>query len=62
MVEAAALAAVRSDMGEHMATAKAADDRPDDFYPGLTRRTVALMHRSPRCWPTARQERSIRVR
>ena len=47
MVEADALAAVRSDMGEHMAAAKAADDRPDDFYPGLTRRTVALMHRSP---------------
>ncbi len=47
MVDAQTLAAVRSDLGEHMAAAKAADDRPDDFYPGLTRRVVALMHRSP---------------
>lgn len=40
------IAAVRSDLGMYMDGAAAEDDRPDDFYPGLTRRVVALMHRS----------------
>lgn len=47
MAEAGARTAVRSDMDERMAAAKAADDRSGDLYPGLTQRTVALMHRSP---------------
>jgi ectoine hydroxylase-related dioxygenase (phytanoyl-CoA dioxygenase family) len=46
MVDIETVAAVRRDLDEHMAAAKAADDRPGDFYPGLTRRVVALMHRS----------------
>ncbi len=47
MADARTVESVRSDLGAHMAAAKAADDRPDDFYAGLTRRVVALMHRSP---------------
>lgn len=47
MCAADTIAAVRSDLEAHMAAAAATDDRPDDFYPGLTRRVVALMHRSP---------------
>lgn len=41
------VAAVRAELGDEMATAKVADDDPADFYPGITRRVVALMHRSP---------------
>lgn len=47
MADARAVSAVRSDLASYMAAAKAADDKPGDFYPGLTRRVVALMHRSP---------------
>lgn len=41
------VAAVRAEMSSYMATAKVADDKPTAFYPGITRRVVALMHRSP---------------
>ena len=47
MVDDSARADVQADLGEHLTGAKAAEDRPDDFYPGLTHRVVALMHRSP---------------
>jgi ectoine hydroxylase-related dioxygenase (phytanoyl-CoA dioxygenase family) len=39
--------AVRAELSDHMAAARAADDDPADFYPGKTRRVIALMHRSP---------------
>ena len=41
------IAAVRSELADYMAATKVADDDPNDFYPGITRRVVALMHRSP---------------
>ena len=41
------VATVRTELADYMATAKVADDKPKAFYPGLTRRVVALMHRSP---------------
>jgi ectoine hydroxylase-related dioxygenase (phytanoyl-CoA dioxygenase family) len=46
MVDPDSLTTVRSDLDEFIAAAAVADDKPDDFYPGLTRRVVALMHRS----------------
>ncbi|MEM9466785.1 MAG: phytanoyl-CoA dioxygenase family protein [Actinomycetota bacterium] len=39
--------AVRSELAEPMGSAGVGADRPDDFYPGLTRRIVAIPHRSP---------------
>jgi len=42
-----AIAAVRAELADNMAAARAADDDPEDFYPGKTRRVIALMHRSP---------------
>lgn len=39
--------AVRAELADYMAKAKVAGDKPDAFYPGITRRVVALMHRSP---------------
>ena len=39
--------AVRVELADHVEAARVADDNPDDFYPGKTRRVVALMHRSP---------------
>lgn len=41
------VAAVRAELVDHMANARVGDDKPTAFYPGLTRRVVALMHRSP---------------
>ena len=41
------VAAVRADMAPHVELATAAPDDPDAFYPGLTHRVAALMHRSP---------------
>ena len=41
------VAAARTELVDHMASARVADDKPTAFYPGLTRRVVALMHRSP---------------
>ncbi|MCY3949514.1 MAG: phytanoyl-CoA dioxygenase family protein [Acidimicrobiaceae bacterium] len=41
------VAAVRAELVDHMASARVADDKPTAFYPGITRRVVALMHRSP---------------
>lgn len=41
------VAAVRDELRETMAAVEVADDNPNDFYPGITRRVVALMHRSP---------------
>jgi len=41
------VASVRGEMANHMAAAQVEDDRQEDFYPGNTRRAVALMHRSP---------------
>ncbi|MEM8924210.1 MAG: phytanoyl-CoA dioxygenase family protein [Actinomycetota bacterium] len=38
---------VRAELAEHMAGAKVETDDPEAFYPGITRRIVALMHRSP---------------
>ncbi len=39
--------AVRAELDDHMAAAHVGDDEPKDFYPGLTRRIVAIPHRSP---------------
>ena len=48
MADAAQLDAIRSELSPHMAaTHVATSDEPTDFYPGLTRRVVALAHRSP---------------
>ena len=47
MASPAQVATVRGELADQMATAKVADDKPDAFYPGITRRVVALMHRSP---------------
>ena len=41
------ISAVKAELDGHMASAPAGEDDPDDFYPGLTHRVVALMHRSP---------------
>jgi ectoine hydroxylase-related dioxygenase (phytanoyl-CoA dioxygenase family) len=38
---------VRGELAAHMAAAEVEDDKPDDFYPGKTRRIIALMDRSP---------------
>ncbi|MEM9654266.1 MAG: phytanoyl-CoA dioxygenase family protein [Actinomycetota bacterium] len=42
----AQLTAIRSDLEAPLAAAKAAPDKPEDFYPGHTRRITALMGRS----------------
>lgn len=42
-----AMAAVREELADTMAAAGVEADDPDDFYPGKTRRVVALMDRSP---------------
>lgn len=47
MASADQVDAVRTELAGHVESAKAAEDDPDDFYPGLTHRVVALMHRSP---------------
>ena len=47
MMTADQRAAVRAELAEHMAAASVDDDKPDDFYPGITRRMVAIPHRSP---------------
>ncbi|MEM9563326.1 MAG: phytanoyl-CoA dioxygenase family protein [Actinomycetota bacterium] len=47
MASAEQVAAVRAELDDTMATTEVADDDPTDFYPGITRRAVALMHRSP---------------
>ena len=44
MAQAETVATVRGELAEHVAAASAAQDDPDDFYPGLTHRVVALMH------------------
>ena len=42
------IAAIRAELTETMASALfEQEDDPQSFYPGLTRRAVALMHRSP---------------
>ncbi len=41
------LNAVRSELSDYLEVAKVEDDNPDAFYPGRTRRVIALMHRSP---------------
>ncbi|MGI9616968.1 MAG: phytanoyl-CoA dioxygenase family protein [Acidimicrobiales bacterium] len=46
MAASAETAAVRAELAEHMTGARVAEDNPSDFYPGKTRRVVALMHRS----------------
>lgn len=46
MLDPSTLVAIRTELDEYLATAPVAVDRPDDFYPGHTRRIVALMHRS----------------
>lgn len=46
MATASEVGTVRAELSHHIAAAKAAEDDPDDFYPGLTHRVVALMHRS----------------
>lgn len=48
MASAGDTAAVRAELADHMAAARVTEDKPSDFYPGKTRRVVALMHRSPR--------------
>ena len=47
MADADTCARVRSELADHVEAAPAAEDNPDDFYPGKTHRVVALMHRSP---------------
>ncbi|MEM9521250.1 MAG: phytanoyl-CoA dioxygenase family protein [Actinomycetota bacterium] len=39
--------AVRSELAEHLEAAHVGGDQPEDFYPGNTRRIVAIPHRSP---------------
>ena len=41
------IAAVRAELAPTMVATEVADDDPTDFYPGITRRAVALMYRSP---------------
>ncbi|MGA0238863.1 MAG: phytanoyl-CoA dioxygenase family protein [Acidimicrobiales bacterium] len=41
------VAAVRGDLAPYLEETVAQPDDPDAFYPGLTRRLTALMHRSP---------------
>lgn len=40
------MAAVRSELTEHVEAAEAGEDDPTDFYPGKTHRVIALPHRS----------------
>ncbi len=47
MMSPSSIASVRSDLAETFAKAKVGDDVPEDFYPGNTRRVIALAHRSP---------------
>jgi len=47
MATAQAIATVKTELSDYMAATQVADDNPDDFYPGKTRRVIALMHRSP---------------
>lgn len=47
MATAESVAAVRSELAEHMRSARVGVDNPEDFYPGDTRRVTALMYRSP---------------
>ena len=47
MADRDACAQVRAELADHVEAAPAAEDKPDDFYPGKTHRVVALMHRSP---------------
>lgn len=47
MADDDACARVRAELADHVEAAPAAEDDPDDFYPGKTHRVVALMHRSP---------------
>ena len=41
------VAAVRAELAEHESSVLISEDKPDDFYPGDTRRLPALMSRSP---------------
>lgn len=41
------IAAVQAELDDHMKATGVDQDNPEDFYPGNTRRVVALMHRSP---------------
>ena len=47
MADADACARVKAELADYVEAAVAADDKPEDFYPGKTHRVVALMHRSP---------------
>lgn len=48
MTDEAQREAVKGELAPHMdATHVAPNDDPGDFYPGLTRRIVSIMHRSP---------------
>lgn len=46
MADADTRSAIRSELAPKMAAAAAADDNPEDFYPGRTRRITALVQRS----------------
>jgi len=47
MMSRSTIESVRSDLTEVMAQADVGDDKPEDFYPGKTRRVISLAHRSP---------------
>jgi len=47
MFDPAAAEAVKAELFDHVDAAEAAEDDPEDFYPGHTHRVVALMQRSP---------------
>ena len=47
MASSAELEAVKSELDPYLQAAKVDQDDADDFYPGHTRRVIALMHRSP---------------
>ncbi len=47
MAGADEITAVRTELDAHMAAAAVKADDPKEFYPGHTRRVIALMHRSP---------------
>lgn len=47
MIDSDAIAAVRNELGRHMGAAQPGEDDPEGFYPGNTRRVIALMYRSP---------------
>jgi ectoine hydroxylase-related dioxygenase (phytanoyl-CoA dioxygenase family) len=59
LLSAAERAAVREELAPHMEKARVAKDNPADFYPGLTRRTTALVARSATVGRLVMHDRSL---